>query len=109
VRLLPRILARKCRFFNLSECHFRVTEDKKNTARVVAWRELKISNSFTLETSFFGYNDALNEGKPTHFSTTDLENIGKSLGESYFEYTLAMDALANELAANGGILKVNIP
>jgi len=65
VRLLPRILARKCRFFNLAECHFRVTEDKRNTARVVAWRELKISNSFTLETSFFGYNDTLNEGKPT--------------------------------------------
>ena len=42
MRLLPRILARKCRFFNLAECHFRVTEDKRNTARVVAWRELKI-------------------------------------------------------------------
>ena len=30
--------------------------NNNNKIRVVAWNEFKISNSFTLETSFFGYD-----------------------------------------------------
>lgn len=53
-RLLSRVLAKKSPYFSLQSCRFRVTEDKKGTARVVAWAELGIPQSFTLETSFFG-------------------------------------------------------
>ncbi len=57
MRLIPRILARHTPFFSLSDCRFRVTEDKASTARVTAWNDLKVVNSFTLETSFFGFTD----------------------------------------------------
>ncbi|KAL4478961.1 hypothetical protein ABPG72_019398 [Tetrahymena utriculariae] len=105
VRLIPRILSKKNHLFSIKDCKFRVTDDKKNTARVICWNELKISNSFTLETSFFGYDDLQNDGKPTHFTTQDLANLGKSLCESIVEYTLVMDILMAELVETRGWLK----
>lgn len=45
----------KTPFFNSEDCRFKVTESKLSTARVVAWNDFKITNSFTLENSFFGY------------------------------------------------------
>ncbi|EAR84316.2 zinc carboxypeptidase family protein (macronuclear) [Tetrahymena thermophila SB210] len=105
VRLIPRILSKKNHLFSIKDCKFRVTDDKKNTARVICWNELKISNSFTLETSFFGYDDLQNDGKPTHFTTQDLSNLGKSLCESIVEYTLVMDILMAELVETRGWLK----
>jgi len=53
VRLLPKIMDQECPFFHYVDCRFRVEKGKLNTARVVCWNELKISNSFTLETSMF--------------------------------------------------------
>lgn len=39
--------------FNYSDCRFKIEKYKLNTARIVCWNELKITNSFTLETSMF--------------------------------------------------------
>lgn len=35
-------------------CKFSTDKAKYNTARVVIWNELKVTNSFTLETSMYG-------------------------------------------------------
>jgi hypothetical protein len=40
--------------FDFKECRFKIDRCKLNTARVVCWNELKITNSFTLEVSMFG-------------------------------------------------------
>jgi hypothetical protein len=56
------------------------------TARVVAWNELKIKNSFTVETSVFGFEER--EGVNKHFSVTDLESIGRYLGLALSEFKL---------------------
>ena len=53
-RLLPRILARHTALFNIQDCRFRVDADKLGTARVIIWKEFGVTNSFTLENSFFG-------------------------------------------------------
>ena len=55
VRLLPRILAKKSEMYSYKGSKFKVEKCKRNTARVVCWDELKITNSFTLENSFYGY------------------------------------------------------
>lgn len=34
---------------------FRITRDKKATARVSLFREFKVKNSYTIETSYFGH------------------------------------------------------
>ena len=63
VRLIPRILSKRTPFFTINDCRFRVTDDKQSTARITAWNELKITNSFTLETSFYGYKDIADDNK----------------------------------------------
>ena len=54
-RLLPRIFARQTPIFNFKDCRFRIDPDKLGTARVIVWREFGVTNSFTLENSFYGY------------------------------------------------------
>ena len=76
VRLIPRIMAKQTPFFKLDECRFKVSEDKMSTARVVAWSELKITNSFTLETSFFGYSET--QIDPTSYNSATAENASQS-------------------------------
>ena len=56
VRLLPRILAKKTHFFSYKDCRFKVEPYKFGTGRVVAWKQFLITHSFTLESSFYGYD-----------------------------------------------------
>ena len=53
-RLLPKIFASMTPLFTFKDCRFKIDKCKLNTARVVCWNELRITNSFTLETSLFG-------------------------------------------------------
>ena len=52
-RLLPKILASIEHIFDFSQCHFKQDKHQLNAARVVVWNEMKVTNSFTLETSQF--------------------------------------------------------
>ena len=65
-RLLPKIIATLTPIFNFKDCLFKIDNCKLNTARVVCWNELKITNSFTLEISMYGKlltsKDLLNAG-----------------------------------------------
>ena len=55
VRLLPRVIAKRSSLFSYPDCRFMVKPDKQGTGRVVVWKEFGITNSFTLETSLYGY------------------------------------------------------
>eukprot|EP01022_Parablepharisma_sp_SALTPOND_P016669 TRINITY_DN249_c1_g2_i2.p1 TRINITY_DN249_c1_g2~~TRINITY_DN249_c1_g2_i2.p1 ORF type:complete len:550 (-),score=29.03 TRINITY_DN249_c1_g2_i2:2303-3952(-) len=55
VRLLPRILAKKSHLLDYHKCRFKVEQEKLNTARVIIWKEFKVVNSFTLESSMYAY------------------------------------------------------
>ena len=52
-RLLPKIFASIEQIFDYSSCLFKQDNEKLNSARVVVWNEMKVTNSFTLETSQF--------------------------------------------------------
>lgn len=52
-RLLPKIFAQFEEIFDYKQCSFKQDKYKLNTARVVVWNEMKVTNSFTLETSQF--------------------------------------------------------
>ncbi|KAJ8609708.1 hypothetical protein CTAYLR_008434 [Chrysophaeum taylorii] len=60
-RLFPRIAANHIggSLFSFRDSSFGVQRGKRETGRVVAWRELGIANAFTLEASFCspGYNE----------------------------------------------------
>eukprot|EP00826_Nyctotherus_ovalis_P046608 TRINITY_DN5288_c0_g1_i1.p1 TRINITY_DN5288_c0_g1~~TRINITY_DN5288_c0_g1_i1.p1 ORF type:complete len:427 (+),score=102.20 TRINITY_DN5288_c0_g1_i1:1494-2774(+) len=102
VRLLPRILATKTAMFSYNDCRFRVENWKQRTARVVAWKELGITNSFTLESSFFGYRrgDAI-----VQFETRDYYELGRMVLVALEEYYLVLKRLEKELIDTNGWLK----
>jgi hypothetical protein len=72
IKVFPALMAQHCPSFNLESCRYRMERAKQSTARIVVFKELSISNSFTLETSFKGSSDS-------HFTETDLKKLGLSL------------------------------
>ena len=102
VRLLPRILARQTPVFNIRDCRFRVDPSKLGTARVVVWREFGVTNSFTLESSFFGY--ALG-AETVAFDKRLYRETGASLGRALAQYKLLLKQIEKELALTNGWLK----
>jgi hypothetical protein len=73
---IPFMFSTTSKFFSMQNSHFRIERYKETTARIVLFNDLDLPHSYTIESSFFGYQ----EGKKVkHFSETDLENIGKTL------------------------------
>ena len=69
-------------------CEFKIDKKKKNTARVIVWKEFKVTNSFTLETSTFGYE--LGE-QIIRFKESDFSFIGESVAKSIYEYIVLQE------------------
>ena len=75
-RLFPRILARISHVFDIRSCKFAVEKGKLGTGRVVVWKDFEVTNSFTLENSFYGYDygEAFRE-----FTVDELKKLGSDL------------------------------
>jgi len=73
-RLFPYLLEKTGQTFNFDDCSFAVQKAKESTARVVAWKELGITNSYTLEASFCGAD--FGNYADLHFNTEMLLDIG---------------------------------
>jgi hypothetical protein len=102
IRLLPRILAHKSPLFNYRECRFGVRNDKQRTARVVIWKEFGVTNSFTLESSFYGY---LRANTVITFNIVDYFALGEALLSSLLEYHYLVKELEREMVVTKGWLK----
>ena len=63
--LLPLFLLRHLPFVSLRDCVFTVAPSKTGTARAVAFNELGVTKSYTLEVSLSGYVEPGGEAK--HF------------------------------------------
>ena len=55
-RLLPKVFASFEPIFDYQYCRFITDMFKINTARMVLWNQMKVTNSFTLEASMYGFN-----------------------------------------------------
>ncbi len=102
VRLLPRILACRTPLFSYKDCKFSVESDKQRTARVVLWKELGITNSFTLESSCFGY---VRGEEIRTFKVEDYYTIGEELLGALLEYHYVLRSIEQELIITRGWLK----
>lgn len=87
MRLFPRILAKNNYRFNINDCTYKVQKSKLGTARVVVWKEFQITNSFTLENSFHGY-DYGGDGLVKIFEIQDYSEIGYDIIRSIYEYKI---------------------
>jgi len=104
VRLLPRIIARRSPLFNYAQCRFAMENTKQRTARIVVWKEFGITNSFTLESSCYGY---LKDGIIIPFGDKDYYEIGQVLLNSLLEYHYVVKGLEHEMLITKGWLKPN--
>jgi hypothetical protein len=77
-------MARNSHLFSLKDCKFKVEKHKLGTARVVAWKEFKITNSFTLENSFHAYD--YGEDEIREFTVRDYRGMGEDIGKGVWEY-----------------------
>jgi hypothetical protein len=102
VRLLPRIIATKTPMFSYNDCSFRVEGVKQRTARVVVWKEFKVTNSFTFESSFYGH---LRGDEVAQYRVEDYYTLGYTLLESLLEYYYVLKKLEKELILTNGWLK----
>ena len=71
IKLIPLLLHQRNRIFSFQDSRFRMERAKEATARLVAFREINVLNSYTLEASFCG---------PAHSAA--LENRSPAPGES---------------------------
>ncbi|KAM6181264.1 cytosolic carboxypeptidase 4 [Erethizon dorsatum] len=89
-RTLPKILDKLAPAFTMSSCSFLVEKSRASTARVVVWREMGVSRSYTMESSYCGCNKgpykvfpipqplltALFNRQGLQFGTSELEEMG---------------------------------
>ena len=103
VRLLPRLIASLTPRFHYNECTFRIEASKLGTGRIVLWNEFSVTNSFTMETSMFGFEDADGQVKP--FWERDMRELGEVLVKGLYTYTKMLKELERELKVTNGWLK----
>ena len=97
MKLVPFLLKRKNKLFSLSDSKFRMEKYKENCSRIVAYRQLGISNSFTIEASFYGptHSAALENRDPkpselsedAHMQVHHLESIGRDLCKQIYVFS----------------------
>ncbi|XP_033640292.1 uncharacterized protein LOC117300677 isoform X4 [Asterias rubens] len=91
-RLFPWLMSREAPDkFSFRGCKFHVKRCKEATSRVVMWRELGISNSFTMEATFCGSKNISSEEIPRHFNLSDFEDLGRHFCEALLVYHKAQE------------------
>ncbi|EAR88956.3 zinc carboxypeptidase family protein (macronuclear) [Tetrahymena thermophila SB210] len=91
--LFPMMLSKLNPVLHYPSCTFGLESYKENTARGIAWNSgVNKPNIFTIETSFFGYNDKKNGGRATHFKIQDLTKLGGDLIRCMFAYYIENNA-----------------
>ena len=77
-KIFPFVLSKICPYFSFQSSKFSVHKSKYATARVTFWKELQVSNIFTIEESFFG-PEKNNSNQIEHFIASDYSVIGKRI------------------------------
>jgi len=83
-RIFPRLLSKTSDCFCFDDCCWKIQKSKESTARVVAYRELTITNAFTLEASFCGAD--FGSLADQHFTTRHLEEMGYMVCDAILDF-----------------------
>ncbi|XP_075216062.1 cytosolic carboxypeptidase 1-like isoform X2 [Lycorma delicatula] len=72
--ILPTMLGSIAPAFDLSQCSFAVEHSKESTARITIWREFGVTRSYTMESSYCGFDVGIYKGN--HMAISHLEEMG---------------------------------
>ncbi|MEE6503713.1 hypothetical protein FKM82_004911 [Ascaphus truei] len=73
-RALPKILDKIAPAFSMANSSFLVEKSRESTARVVVWREIGVLRSYTMESTYCGFNQGTYKG--LQVGTKMLEEMG---------------------------------
>ncbi|XP_072166605.1 cytosolic carboxypeptidase 1-like [Diadema setosum] len=90
---LPRILNNLAPAFSLSTCSFTIDKDKDSAARVVVWREMGVARSYTMESTYCGFDQGKYKG--LQVSTSMLEEMGQHFCEGLHKLAKRLEASAS--------------
>lgn len=76
VKHFPRALGEAAPEFSMKNCRFSVTPDKEGSARVVVWRHYGVIRSYTIESTFCGFDRGAYHGDQV--CRQDMTNLGAS-------------------------------
>ncbi|KAK2948338.1 putative Cytosolic carboxypeptidase Nna1 [Blattamonas nauphoetae] len=83
-KLYPRMLSKASLTLTFNDCDFKIQKSKETTARVVLWRELRIMNSFGMESSFAG--SSVGRYADIHYTPAIWEEQGRDFCISLLDY-----------------------
>jgi ribosomal protein S24E len=84
IKVFPKLLSEISPYFSFQDCSFNLSKARSTSGRVVVYKELGISNSFTMEASLCGAGIGPYSG--CQFSVMDLETMGKNLCQGLLVY-----------------------
>jgi cytosolic carboxypeptidase protein 2/3 len=84
IRILPMLCSQKDERFMLKSCRFHMIGDKEGTARQTIFKELCVNHTYTLEASYFGYENS--DGQVIQFQANDYEDLGRTLIRVFSKY-----------------------
>ncbi|XP_044135394.1 cytosolic carboxypeptidase 4 [Bufo gargarizans] len=73
-RTLPKILDKIAPAFSMSHSSFLVEKARASTARVVVWHDIRVLRSYTMESTYCGFNQGPYKG--LQVGTKELEEMG---------------------------------
>ncbi|XP_066445491.1 cytosolic carboxypeptidase 4 [Eleutherodactylus coqui] len=93
-RTLPKILDKIAPAFSMSNSNFLVEKARASTARVVVWHDMRVLRSYTMESTYCGFNQGPYKG--LQVGTKELEEMGAKfclgllilLSKSFYSGTL---------------------
>lgn len=83
-RLFPYLMGKLCPYFSFKKSRFGNQKSKETTARISLYKELGLSNIFTMEASFCGNQEGPYAG--LHFTIDSLKTIGRDCCRSLLSY-----------------------
>eukprot|EP00057_Strongylocentrotus_purpuratus_P005530 XP_003731176.1 PREDICTED: cytosolic carboxypeptidase 1 [Strongylocentrotus purpuratus] len=89
-KTLPRILSSIAPAFSHSNCSFAVDKGKESAARVVVWREIGVARSYTMESTYCGFDQGKYKG--LQVTTAMLEEMGQHFCEGLYKLARRFEA-----------------
>ena len=83
-RIFPTLLDKNADLFNIDDCNFAVQKSKESTMRVVMWKELGITNTFTCEASFCGSD--IGKYADYHYNQDMLQEMGHRICDTILDF-----------------------
>ncbi|XP_061532628.1 LOW QUALITY PROTEIN: cytosolic carboxypeptidase 4 [Phycodurus eques] len=105
-RTIAKALDRIAPAFSFNSCNYMVEKSRSATARIVVWKELGVLRSYTMESTYNGFDQGIYKGLQTR--TRELEEMGMKFCHSLLSVTIETRALYGRSLINRMNLGHNI-